>query len=371
MKHINIIGAGTAGVYLSIRLKQLYKNIEVTVFERNDKPLKKLLATGNGRCNLSNKDLSKNHYDGSMTKKQYNSIFKYDLESMFKELNIETKWIGDLLYPISEQALTVKSLLLEHAESLGVHFIYDDVLSVDENYKIYTNSNKPYDSDLLILACGTSAGRLSGDYDRSKLLESLKISIKPYQPSLTKMITDPSIKMLKGTRVKGTFTLMKGNKTLSKEKGELLFNDYGVSGIAIMNLSRYYEEGCTLHMDLLDNYTYEETEELLHNDLHNPYMSILPIRLANYLYKKGVKASLVKDFTLKVKGLKGQEDAQAMKGGIVMNQLTDHLEFKIYPGMYACGEMLDVTGDCGGYNLYYAFASAETIALDIKKHINS
>lgn len=375
MKKIIIIGAGASGVMCSIYLKQLLNDVDVTVLEANSSPLKKLLATGNGRCNLSNKNMVIDHYCGENIDKITN-IIRYDIVEEFNHLGILTKYNNDLLYPRSEQAKSVYNCLMYQAISLGVIFKYDSEVTKIKEHIIYTKQNK-YSFDIGIFAFGTPAGKLSlKTFDRFRLFENLNLKVNDLKPSLVQMKTKPSFVNLKGVRVKGTFYLYDSNKLISKEKGELLFTDDGVSGIAVMNLSRYVEYPMTLEIDMFDDYDEKELYKLIvfrmKEGYNHFYDGLVNTKIAEFLEKKNLTkpkdiVNALKHFRVKVVGLRDETFAQVMKGGLSLNEVNSSLNIKKYPQLYAIGECLDVAGDCGGYNLHFAFASAYKVAKDIER----
>lgn len=385
MKKIVIIGAGAAGVYLSILLKQKLNNeIEVIVLERNSTSLKKVLATGNGRCNLSNKDMSINYYQSDNNQLVENIINQFDMKEKMKELGLYCIYQGNLLYPKSEQALSVKNILMDKALEYGVVFKYEqEVIKViqDGKYIIKTNS-QDFVADYVVYAMGSEAGKLSGvQTSRYQIFKDLGLKVIPSFPSLVQMKTKPALKSLKGVRVKGTFTLYEDNKMIHQEKGELLFTDYGVSGIAVMQLSSFYNEKhkYELSIDFFDEQDFNKLKDYvelrLNKDYNHFYDGLLNSKISSYFetlqYQKPQEiTSLLKDFRLKVIGLQSYENAQVMKGGLSLKEVADSLEIKVYKNMYAIGEILNVAGMCGGYNLHFAFSSAEHVANAIEEKIN-
>lgn len=373
MKRIIIIGAGASGVLCSIYLKKTLLDVEVIVLEQNSSPLKKLLATGNGRCNLSNKNIHIDRYTGENIS-MIDDILNYDIVSEFNDLGILTKYQGDLLYPRSEQAITVKNCLMDQAENLGVVFLYEqEVINVNYNSFTLKTNKQSFHFDELVFAMGSPAGKLSGKtFDRYRIFDNLHLKVNPLIPSLVQMKTKPALSMLKGVRVKGTFTL--DNKYV--EKGELLFTEDGVSGIAVMLLSRYFHDKMSLEIDMFDDYSekelYQLIEKRLNEDYNHFYDGLVNNKLASYLEKKNLKSSkeivkALKHFKLDVIGLRDECFAQVLKGGLALEEVNSDLEIIKYPHMYAVGEILDVAGDCGGFNLHFAFASAYRVAKAIER----
>lgn len=377
MKKVIIIGAGASGVLTAIYLKKYINDIDVIVLEQNNTALKKLTATGNGRCNLSNKNIDIKHYEGQNIHK-IKHILDYDIVNEFYDLGILTKYQGELLYPRSEQAVTVKNCLLNKAESLGVLFLYEQIVqSVDYSQSIVHTNKQDFHYNEIVFAMGSPAGKLSGTtFDRYKIFEKLNLKVNPLIPSLVQMKTNPAFPKLKGVRVKGTFTLMDKMNTF-QEKGELLFTDDGVSGIAVMLLSRYFKgEKMTLEIDMFDDYSEKELfkmiDERLNQDYNYFYDGLVNNKLASFLEKRNLKTTkdivnALKHFKVEVIGLRDESYAQVLRGGLALEEVDSSLEIMKYPHLYAVGEVLDVAGDCGGYNLHFAFASGYTVAKAIER----
>lgn len=386
MKKIIIVGAGASGVYLSILLKQkLGAFADIIVLEQNASPLKKLLATGNGRCNLSNKNMSIDYYQSDNQDLVEKIIMSFDMKKAMEDIGLLCEYQGQLLYPKSEQALSVKRVMLDLAESLGVLFFYEqEVLRItqQENY-VVTTSKQTFSCDTVILAMGSEAGKLSGITDsRYQILKKLHLHTIPSTPSLVQMKTQPVLKQLKGVRVKGTFSLLENNQCIHKEKGELLFTDYGVSGIAIMQLSSFYQENHSyeISLDLFDEYNekdlYNYIESRQKKDYNHFYDGIINSKLSSYFESLHFTLTQdivhqLKDMRLKIIGLKDYQTAQVMKGGLSLQEVDNSLQMKKYPHMYAMGEICNVVGMCGGYNLHFAFACAKHIANAIEREYNA
>ncbi|MCD7807943.1 MAG: aminoacetone oxidase family FAD-binding enzyme [Erysipelotrichaceae bacterium] len=380
MSKIVIIGAGVSGVYLSILLKQNHH--EVIVLEQNATSLKKLLATGNGRCNLSNEDMDVQYYQSDNQKLVDMIIHDFDVHQAMNELGLMTTHIGNLVYPHSEQAQSVKRIFMDRALELGVQFIYEqEVLEVDPYQNIIKTNKQIYHYDDVVLAMGSEAGKLSGiNQSRYDILRKLHLKVIEPTPSLTQMYTKPVYKSLKGVRVKGTFTLLENNQIIKKEHGELLFTDYGVSGIAVMQLSSFILAGHRYQLSI-DFFPEKDKEklceyiELQKNKAYNHvYDGLLPIKLAQLLENKGISdIGLLKDFRLNIEGLRNYETAQVMKGGLSLKEVNQYLELVKYPHIYAIGEILNVAGVCGGYNLHFALACAWHVneAIERNRHVKN
>ena len=382
MKKMIIIGAGISGVYLSILLKRKFKSdMEVIVLEQNSSPLKKLLATGNGRCNLSNRNMSIDFYQSDDQDLVEGLIHDFDMCEEMNKLSIMTKYHGDLLYPRSEQALTIKNVMMDQASLEGVIFLYDQnvnkVVSDGEIIAIKTD-NKTYHCDYVTFAMGSEAGKLSGvSENRYNMLTKLGLNVLSRVPSLVQMKTKPVLKELKGVRVKGQFKLLENDNCAHQENGELLFTDYGVSGISVMQLSSYYKSGHNyqISMDFFDDMTFDElkiyVEDVLQENYNGIYDGMINNKLASLLKKKNLKnayqiAKYLKDFRLDIVDLCSYETAQVMKGGLSLKEVNHNMSLKKYPNMFAIGEILNVTGMCGGYNIHFALSCAKRVADAIK-----
>lgn len=379
MKKIVIVGAGASGVYLSVLLKQKYPQDDVIVLEQNQSPLKKLLATGNGRCNLSNQNMDQQYYDSDNLDIVQSIIQDFDMVSQMKEIGLYCLYQGHLLYPKSEQALSVKNVLMQRAQEAGVLFFYEQEvhrIECQNQYRIVT-SKQTFHADIVILAMGSEAGKLSGmNESRYHILKQLQLKVIEPLPSLVQFYTSPVLKVLKGVRVKGTFSLMENDKCIHQEKGELLFTDYGVSGIAVMQLSSFYQKHhhYQLYIDFFDELSHNQLCQLLSKQSSLFLEGLMNHKIAKAFQKYQYLSidqlvSLLKHYPLEIKGIREASYAQVMKGGLSLKEVTEDLELKQYPCIYAMGEILNVAGMCGGYNLHFAFASAYRVAKAIERNV--
>lgn len=380
MRKIVIVGAGASGVYLSVLLKQKYPQDDVIVLEQNQSPLKKLLATGNGRCNLSNQNMDQQYYDSDNLDIVQSIIQDFDMVSQMKEIGLYCVYQGDLLYPKSEQALSVRNVFMQRSEEAGVVFQYEqEVLQIQRQkhqYLIKTNSQNII-ADVIVLAMGSEAGKLSGmNESRYHILKQLQLKVIEPLPSLVQFYTSPVLKVLKGVRVKGTFSLMENDKCIHQEKGELLFTDYGVSGIAVMQLSSFYQKHhhYQLYIDFFDELSHNQLCQLLSKQSSLFLEGLMNHKIAKAFQKYQYLSidqlvSLLKHYPLEIKGIREASYAQVMKGGLSLKEVTEDLELKQYPCIYAMGEILNVAGMCGGYNLHFALASAYRVAQAIERNV--
>lgn len=403
MAKIGIIGGGASGVFASIQLARL--GHEVHIFERNDKLLKKIYATGNGRCNFTNSNISIENYHGQNEKFPMSIInnFTYEECIMFfnglgvKELELE----DGKVYPMSLQAKTIAQCLIQEAENQNVvvHLnSYIKKIDFKRNVRILKYDNSGYNFDYLIVAVGGRAMAKSGsDGNGYRLLEDLGHSITETYPGIVQLNTKEKLyKTIQGTKVPGDVYLVKDGKKILKQSSDILFTDYGISGPGILQISgRAIEElkngnKVFVSLDLLSHMEMEELFNFLVSSIsQNGYKSprdllscILHDNISDLIikdleiYKNHVSeltneeiksiCEKCKDLRLEVTSYKSEKDGQITCGGVDTREIDPKtLKSKIYDKLYLIGEILDVDGDCGGYNLHWAWASAFACAQGI------
>ena len=381
MKKIVIIGGGASGLACALTLNELKKlyqmDLSITILEANEKLGKKILASGNGRCNLSNTNISANYYhhkDDFVLETILNDFSVYDF---FDHNGLWTRVEGELYYPNSKQASSVVRFFEKHLDDVMIAY-HTKAEHIDVQNRRVITSQGIYLYDELILACGSkAAAKLGGNDSGYRMLKELNHHITDLKPALVQLKSKQVEKYLKGCRLRGTFSLIREGKCIAKEKGELLFSDYGLSGIAIFQLSRFYEYGDEIEIDLFDDLSENELnhrlKELLSNNALDLEM-ILPsqygrflsgkIHEINYSNTKEV-VKLLKHYHFKIDGLNDFENAQIVRGGLRMSEVNDDLSSKLVDHLYICGELLDIDGPCGGYNLHFAFSSGYKVAANI------
>ena len=354
METVTIIGAGASGLAC---MNTLIKNKEYQIFvlEQSQKSARKILASGNGRCNISHRHIQMNSYNTDHPIIRH-IIEQFDVHRFFDALSLKLRYEGDLIYPYSLSSLSVKNALLKHKDET-VFIEQCKVLRIekDKNYKLIT-SQGIYHSDKIVIATGSPASHLSGEHNLD-MLKKLKVQLVPFSPSLVQLKTRPVYKTLKGLRVKATVYLYDGRHLTDEKKGEVLFTDYGLSGICIMQLSRHVENlrQPRIVIDLLPELAYDEFKRYGADGLFHEKLAAL------LNDKKSDPKHLIFDVT----GTMGIDKAQVCHGGVSLDEIDENLQLKKYPGIYVCGEALNVDGDCGGYNLHFAFASGEYAAKKI------
>ena len=392
MREIIIIGGGASGMAAAIRASE-QPDCHVTLLERQARAGKKLSATGNGRCNLTNRNADVSHYHGADPGFAKPALTAYPPERVlefFAGLGLRTVTeYGGRVYPLSDHAGSVLDVLRLGLEKPNVTVLtgapVTELRRESARFRVITPENA-LTADRVILACGGCAGsKLGGVMDGYALAAALGHSRTALYPALTQLRTAPDYpRALKGIRVEATARLLQGGRALAEERGDVLFTDVGLSGTAIFELSRYAagKQELTAELCLMD-----EPEAALVDDLrarrerwpvleaNRILTGALQSRLGQMLCRyAGISggaqvrdvsdeqlralADALRSFRLPVTGVSGFETAQVTAGGLKTSEFDPNtLESRLAPGFYACGEVLDIDGDCGGYNLQWAWAS--------------
>ncbi len=398
---VAVIGGGASGIACAVSLKKQNKNIGVTVYERMPRILKKILVTGNGRCNLTNVGSSEKYFRGDTEVLQY-AFSEYPPKSnieFFNSMGLLTRTEAQgRVYPVSGQASAVVNALLCECERVGVKVLTDTEITEARRSGSGFLLNGKYRADKLVIASGGSAARAQGtDGGSFRLLKGLGVDVKSPVPALTGVIIDGFPKSVKGVRNICTAELFVGGQSRYAETGEVQFNDYGVSGIPIMQLSGIVaentEKNLSLTLDLLpDTDKAELTRFLLGQKKAYPEKSaeewasgILPKALGNYVLalanirsaqrlcdipdgKIRAFSDNIKRLELKPTGVRGFEYAQVTSGGVPKSEINlQTLECKKVKNLYVTGEAVNVYGLCGGHNLQWAWSSGRLCADAILK----
>lgn len=392
---IVVVGGGASGLIAAITLKEL--GSDVTLIERNPKLGRKILATGNGRCNFMNVDATEYQYNHPyFVKPVFEQMSPDKTLQYFESLGVTAR-IEDLgkTYPFSEQASSIVDVLVYEIERLNIPVIYDakvTQLKKVNDFEIALENGTTLHADRVILATGGKAMPRSGsDGLGYTLAESLGHTLTPLFPALTKLELDnPHLKQIDGVKIQGTVELLQYGNVLQIEKGDVLFTKYGISGPTILQLSRKANELLSLgqeaqikvilveHLDrreLAKRFTtlehktgYLSLVGLVHKKLILPLLSdagIDPERLIKDVPKPQINRliHLLYDWRFTVSGSKDFDDAQVTAGGIDIKDVNPQtLESKLVPGLFFCGEILDIDGICGGYNLQWAWSSGYVAA---------
>lgn len=397
---ILIIGGGASGITSAITAKTVNPSLEIAIAEKLPRVGKKILATGNGRCNLSNSDPSLDRYHGKNVKFVMSAFSQMSVEKtldFFATLGIITKE-EDLgkIYPAGGQASAVLDLLRLKLEKLGIPEITElEVLEIKPEkgkFTLKTKAGQILMAKSVIICTGGMAGPQFGtDGSAYKLLEKLGHSKEPLYPALTRLKSTSSwVKSMQGIKFDGQATLKSDGKSLRTETGEILFTDYGLSGPPILQLSGEaiyslnHNRKTIISLDLMPGKSVDELKTILQSlVLVNPDMPLeyllsglfnkqigkilikaaelgkMSDRADSILNKKiSALAELVKNWEFEISGHTGWRDAQVTAGGIKTSEFyPSTMESRIVPGLYAAGEILDIYGDCGGFNLQWAWSS--------------
>lgn len=362
-KHIAIVGAGASGLFLARKLSE-HPQLCVTVFERGRQVGAKLRASGGGKANIFNRDVRPEHYNQpAFVAELLRQCPPRQLGKQFSEWGLVT--ITDeegRVYPASQFSQTVVDVLTDFASD-NVHIKTErNIQHVEHKDGKWVIDDESVKFDVLVLASGSPAGMIpKNQRGYNGYLQDLSLRINDLQPSLAGFILQDYPKSLSGCRTKAIVSLYQGNKLIHKESGEITFKDDGVSGIVIMNLSAYYRrlpstKNCRLEINL--TYWDEDFDTESYLQENQKVTGLLHPKLAA-LYQQ--KAFDVHRLTFHIADTYALDTAQVAHGGIDLSEIDGQFAALHHPNLYIFGEMLDVDGVCGGYNLFFAFASAAVV----------
>ena len=387
MKKLAIIGAGASGLCAAIEAQKANPLIQIILFERMQKSGKKILATGNGRCNFTNDDLSLKHFYGNENfLKNILSSDSSDVKEFFKNLGLLSYKEEGRIYPRSQQASTIKEMLLKAIESKNVTIKTEHHINQIQKNKNGFQINGEHFDGVILCGGGKAASVHGSDGSCYKLAESFGHTLTPLYPALCGLvINDKDLNLLKGVRAESEAKLYSGNTLLGSEAGEIQFTDKAISGIPVMNLSHLCENKKNLKISLdlcpeidwknLFNHIKQAVSKAPDIEFETILNGIVNLKLGfAVMNRSGIKpqtkCGFIKDFQVKetvnqlknfeisIKSTKGFDNAQVTKGGIDTNEISpDTMMSKKAEGLFLCGEILDIHGDCGGYNLHLAFTT--------------
>lgn len=395
-----VVGGGASGLaaaFCAAKAAQSSKK-SIVVLEKNARVGKKLLVTGNGRCNITNRnagDLS--HFHGDEKARDILNRFPPErvLEA-FQNMGLLCRELdGGRMYPYSLQASSVLNTLRRGLDSCGVESVCDfpvqSVQKKKDGFVLSSEKEKLLAKTVILAAGGAACPKSGSDGDGFALAKSLGHTVRPVFPSLVLVKTDPArVRPLKGVRCPCRAAFSVGGKQVRAATGEVQFADGALSGICIFELSRCVGEwknlqNAEISLDLFPDYSKDALRRLFFTALNGTgpisayelLEGFLPKAVAIELSKfvlgsashllrgrseKDLEqlAAAAKDFRFPVRGTFSWDRAQVTAGGVPLSELKDRLESKKCPGLYLCGELLDVDGDCGGFNLHWAWASGVT-----------
>ena len=391
-----IIGAGASGLISAIYAAK--NSSEVIILERNDTSAKKILITGNGRCNYYNEDQNINHYHSENNELIKDIITKENTDEImnfYNKIGIVPKIKDGYYYPYSNQATSIKEALLTEAKIKGVKIITgENVTKINKNNNkfVIETENNTYNADKVILATGSKAYPKTGSDGSGYLLASFfGHKITNIYPSLSQLKGEESyFKNWGGVRADVKVSLLEKNKIIKEEKGEIQLTNNGVSGICIFNLSGLASKGLMEgkkeeivinfmpwlnNFNEASNYLEERNKKLKNRTIEQFLEGFLNYKLIHVILKLSKinkddfwnelniekKKNLIQNlisFTLKITKISSFEESQVCKGGVSLEEINvKTMESKLEKNLYIIGELLDVDGDCGGYSLAFAWIS--------------
>lgn len=393
-----VVGGGAAGMMAAISAKRL--GADVTILEKNPRVGKKILTTGNGRCNFTNINTDITYYHGKNPKFAYSALASFSVDDtirFFEKLGIAYK-VEDFgkVFPMSDQASSILDVFLYELNELGINVICDalvkDITKKNSKFIIQLENGKAYHADKVIITTGGKAMPSSGsDGNGYDLAVKLGHNIIDIFPALVQLMLEGSFfKSIEGVKFVGTAEIIHNNKSLVQDRGDILFGNYGVSGPPILQISRkageLLNEGKDVYLKLciMDMMSKDELRTLIKKRFQmNPKKSIdfslvglinkrlIPVVLKeagiNHI-KRPVASlsakdqeslvSILTDWRFKIRGTKSWPSAQVTAGGIDTKEINqDTMESKLVKGLFFAGEIIDIDGQCGGFNLQWAWSS--------------
>ena len=391
MKSVLIIGGGASGITAAICLARSRADVHITVLEKNDRILKKLLSTGNGKCNITNTAVSPAVYDSAFAGELIASFDFAAIEAYLASLSLPIKADREgRCYPLSESAKNVVNTLLRETDRLGIEVHCGQAVERiwRQGDRVYAQAGTRYSADALIFAIG-SAAAVKG-YNGAALCRQLGWQFAPPTPALCPIPSDEAfLKELKGVRAKGSIRL-----GARKQRGEIQFAEHAVSGICAFNLAKYVRAGDILELDFapeeidkaaLRRYLTAAANSARENAALLDFLLVR--KLGTVLIKRaGLKPSAspqdlsaqdienilaqITAFKVRVQPPRDFQKAQTVCGGVDA-RFADAatLAAKGQRGIFLCGEILDADAPCGGFNLHWAWASGIRAAQSAEQYL--
>jgi len=361
---VAIIGGGSVGLACASTLSK-NKDIEIDIYERSSKLGRKILASGNGRCNISNINVfNKESYNNELAYKIILSNEEYERWFLERKLSFSSPDEDGRIYPYSYHSSSVLKCLLDSLSS-NTHVIYDtEVKKIEKKNDKYEINKKIY--DYVVIGIGSSANEKKNVY--LPLISSLSHSYTSFNPSIHYLCVKEDLKEIENVRAKVAISLFVNNNKYTR-RGEILFKDKYISGICVFELSTILSRLKQNNINI-DNAYFEIDFIDGINDIKDIESYFHP-SLSSYLLKHIKDKEDIKHFRLSfIDQFNDNYYAQVMCGGVNINEINDNLESKYNKNLYFGGEILDIDGICGGYNLHFAISSGIRIGLDILRKEN-
>ncbi len=375
---IAVIGGGASGIMAAIFAARGGKN--VCILEKNPRIGKKILATGNGRCNFTNVNAKTEDYNSEFVAFGLACFPPESVIELFKELGLLSREEAEgRVYPLSGQATAVLDVLRLELSRLSVKIVTEfDVQRIEKSgdgFVIHSKDQKIEAEKMIVSTGGMASPKSGSDGKGYELLKAFGHHTTKLVPSLVQLKTEKSVG---GVRAYGKVTTNAG----ICDAGEIQFNNYGISGIPVFGIAKYVKKGEPVFLDLLPDYAEEEVIKILKarpkQTMETYLIGILNKALAHFLLKEcGISplskmsdtlteneiikiARKIKSWRFDVTGTMPWENAQVTSGGIELSEInSETMESKLIKNLYVTGEVLDVDGPCGGYNLQWAWASGK------------
>lgn len=396
MMEIGIAGAGASGMMAAIAAAR--GGAKVTIVEKNNRVGKKLLVTGNGKCNVSNLDFGMDKYycrDKEKLQRLFQCFSVEDTITFFEKNGLMLRSRDGYLYPYSEQSSTVLDIFRRMLTENKIEIVTETEIREASYNKatkkfILKSENRTFSFDRLILSCGGPAGLRKdegmGGFD---LVHSFGHRIRPVVPGLVQLRSKESfLKLMAGVRAKAEAVLLLDGKESGREPGEIQFTDYGISGIPVFQISRMAAYGLKDGKEtvVFINFFPDQKEKEFRDMIANRYKRMRNTSLEEFLLgtcNKKINQAMIKraglspshkveklglqriielmqgyqELPIRIDQVNSMENAQVCAGGVDLREVDDSLQSLKCPGLYLTGELLDVDGKCGGYNLQWAWTS--------------
>ncbi|HZJ82682.1 MAG TPA: NAD(P)/FAD-dependent oxidoreductase [Clostridia bacterium] len=397
-KQVVIVGGGASGMIAAIAAKR--QGADVTILERNPRIGKKILATGNGRCNFTNIYCDIDYYHGNNPKFIYSPLSQfspYDAIDFFEELGISHK-IEELgkVFPMSDQASSVLDVLRYELEQRQVNVICNayvtEIWGKERSFFLKLEDGSIIQGDRVILATGGKAMPSSGsDGNGFNLAKKMGHSLTDVFPGLVQIMLEESFfKQIQGVKFVGTAEILYSDQSIVQDRGDILFANYGVSGPPILQLSRkvgeLLNEGKKLELKItiIDTMSRDEVKKFMDDRFETTKEKAVDFSLVGLINKRLIPvllkeaqienikrpvrslsldersriADILMDWRFEIKGTRGWSNAQVTAGGVNTDDIDPKtMESKIIKGLYLTGEVMDIDGQCGGFNLQWAWSS--------------